>query len=145
MPGRPKMRAQMRNLEDVGEEVIFSMISAGKGTVATIKHMDVGRRAFYAWLDQEDGRRDRYQAARQAYADQIAEEVIDIADGAIDAHDATVRKLRIDARKWVAGNLSPQWRDRKDPLVNITLGDQHLEALRQISVNTAIEHNDTDD
>jgi len=145
MTGRPIMRKQMRDLDDVGEEVIFSMISAGKGTVKTIKEMGVGRRAFYAWLDKEDGRRARYQEARQLYADQIAEEVIDIADGAIDAHDATVRKLRIDARKWVAGNMSPQWRDRKEPLVNITLGDQHLEALRQISINTAIEHDDPDD
>ena len=142
MPGRPVMRKQMRNLDEAGEEVVFAMIAAGKGTVATIKHMEVGRRAFYAWLDQEEGRRQRYQEARQAYADQIAEEVIDIADGAIDAHDATVRKLRIDARKWVAGNLSPQWRDRKEPLVNITLGDQHLEALRSISV---IEHDATEE
>jgi len=75
----------------------------------------------------------------------VAEETLAIADGAIDAHDAQVRKLRIDTRKWLAGNISPDWRDRKDPLVNITLGDQHLEALRSISVMQEIEHDDQDD
>jgi hypothetical protein len=127
----------MRTLDDVGEDVIFGMISSGKGTVPTIDELKVGRRAFYKWLDSADGRRDRYLSARRLFADVLAEETLAIADGAVDAHDAQVRKLRIDTRKWLAGNISPDWRDRKDPTVNITLGDQHLEALRTITV---IEH-----
>ena len=137
MTGRPIIRAQMRTLDDVGEDVIFGMISSGKGTVPTIDELKVGRRAFYKWLDSADGRRDRYLSARRLFADVLAEETLAIADGAVDAHDAQVRKLRIDTRKWLAGNISPDWRDRKDPTVNITLGDQHLEALRTITV---IEH-----
>lgn len=145
MTGRPIIRAQMRTLDDVGEDTIFGMISSGKGTVPTIDELKVGRRAFYKWLDSAEGRRDRYHAARRLYADVLAEETLAIADGAVDAHDAQVRKLRIDTRKWLAGNISPDWRDRKDPLVNITLGDQHLEALKSISVMPAIEQDDDDD
>ena len=58
MTGRPIIRAQMRTLDEVGEDTIFSMISSGKGTVPTIDELKVGRRAFYKWLDSADGRRD---------------------------------------------------------------------------------------
>ena len=62
-----------------------------------------------------------------------AEETLDIADAAIDAHDAQVRKLRIDTRKWLAARANPDnWGDRRDPLVNINVQDQHLVALREL-------------
>jgi hypothetical protein len=33
-----------------------------------------------------------------------------------------------------------QWREKRDPLVNITLGDQHLAALRELTNDSVIEH-----
>jgi hypothetical protein len=75
----------------------------------------------------------------------MAEEVVDIADGAVDAHDATVRKLRIDARKWVASRVNPdEWGERRDPLLNISLGDQHLTALKDL-VNGQLIEQDKDE
>lgn len=143
MSGQPIIAAQMKKLNEAGEEKIFAKLSGGMTTVATIKHFGVGNRAFYKWLDSDEGRRERYFLARKQWADMIAEEVVDIADGAVDAHDATVRKLRIDARKWVASRVNPDnWAERRDPLLNISLGDQHLTALKDLVNGQLIEQDD---
>ena len=143
MPGRPIIRAGMRKLDEVGEDDIFAAISGGMGTKKAIKHFNSNNRIFYKWLDSADGRRERYLNARKLWADTLAEECLDIANGTIDAHDATVRKLRIDTRKWLAQSANPDnWRERRDPLVNVTLGDQHLDALRAITGGNVIEHDD---
>ena len=140
MSGRPILREQLRKLDELGEEKIFSVIEGGMTTRAAIKHFEVGNRTFYKWLDSDEGRRQRYFQARKRWADMIAEEVVDIADGAVDAHDATVRKLRIDARKWVASRVNPdEWGERRDPLLNISLGDQHLTALKDLMNGQLIE------
>ena len=143
MPGRPIIREQMRKINEVGEDAIFSALAGGKPVVQTIEALQVGRRAFYAWLDAAQGRRERYEQARRFCADSLAEETLAIADGTIDAHDATVRKLRIQSRQWLAGNMNPdKWRESKGPLVNVTLGDQHLQALKNIT--EVIEHDGTE-
>ena len=68
---------------------------------------------------------------------------MEIADATVDAHDATVRKLRIDTRKWLAGNVNPDnWREKRDPLINVTLGDQHLDALRAITNGVTVDHDE---
>ena len=143
MPGRPIIREQIRKINEVGEDAILSALAGGKPVVQTIDSLQVGRRAFYKWLDSAEGRRERYEQARRYCADSLAEETLAIADGAVDAHDATVRKLRIQSRQWLAGNMNPdKWRETKGPLVNVTLGDQHLQALKDISGSVVIEHDD---
>ncbi len=143
MPGRPIIREQIRKINEVGEDAILSALAGGKPVVQTIDSLQVGRRAFYKWLDSAEGRRERYEQARRYCADSLAEETLAIADGAVDAHDATVRKLRIQSRQWLAGNMNPdKWRETKGPLVNVTLGDQHLQALKDISGSVVIEHDE---
>mgnify|MGYP001172081443 FL=1 len=134
MTGRPILREGLRKLNEIGEDKIFAELAAGMTTRQAIKHFGcTSNRVFYKWLDSDEGRRDRYMSARKMWADMLAEETIEIADGAIDAHDATVRKLRIESRKWVAARVNPDnWAERKDPLLNITLGDQHLNALKDL-------------
>ncbi len=140
MSGRPILSEQLRKLDELGEEKIFDVIENGMSTRNAIKHFKVGNRTFYKWLDSAEGRRERYTNARRRWADLMAEEVVDIADGAVDAHDATVRKLRIDARKWVASRVNPdEWGERRDPLLNISLGDQHLTALKDLVNGNLIE------
>ncbi len=82
------------------------------------------------WLmDNRHARfRRRYGLAREAQADALADEVVDIADAAQDRDDAAVAKLRIDARKWVAAKLKPKkYGDRLD--LRGSLGFHHEEAL----------------
>ena len=72
----------------------------------------------FRWLRQFDSFRDQYARAREAQADAIADEILDIADdGSNDFMgedekyngDAVQRsRLRVDARKWFAGKLAPK-------------------------------------
>ncbi len=79
--------------------------------------------AVFRWLSQHEEFRDRYARAREAQADAIFDEMLDIADDgtndwmADNESETGVRyngdhvqraRLRIDARKWMAGKLRPK-------------------------------------
>ena len=134
MASNPIMRQRLREIEAVGEEDIFGKLEQGWTTNKVVEqHLKVGKRAFYKWLRAVEGREERYYDARRKWANHLAEETLEIADNVVDAADAQVAKLRIDTRKWMAAKANPDnWGDRKDPLVNINIQDQHLSALRDI-------------
>jgi len=80
-----------------------------------------GKATVFRWLAQEEGFRDQYARAREAQADALADEILDIADdGANDTYvdedgrertntDVIARsRLRVDARKWIAAKLKPK-------------------------------------
>jgi len=72
------------------------------------------------WLSQNEAFREQYAHAREAQADTLADEILDIADDS--AADVTVEdgreainheivqrsRLRIDARKWLAAKMAPK-------------------------------------
>jgi len=135
MSGRPKMREAMRRIDDQGGEEVFDDLASGMTTVNLIKKLGVSSRVFYKWMRATKEREEKYYEAKRKWADHLAEETLDIADGAIDAHDAQVRKLRIETRRWLAARANPDnWGDRRDPLVSINVQDQHLGALRELIV-----------
>lgn len=57
------------------------------------------------WLAERDDFSERYARAREAQADALADEIVDIADRADDPNKA---RVQIDARKWMAGKLRPK-------------------------------------
>ncbi len=63
------------------------------------------RRTVYRWFKAHDDFRLMYAHAREARADMIADEVINIADTEPDPNKA---RVRIDARKWYAAKLNPK-------------------------------------
>jgi len=133
MSGRPIMRAAMRKIDEQGGEDLFDQLAGGMTMTALVKKIGVSKRVFYKWLRSVEGREEKYYEARRRWADTLAEETLEIADGAIDAHDAQVRKLRIDTRKWLAARANPDnWGERRDPLLSINIQDQHLVALREL-------------
>lgn len=76
------------------------------------------------WLADDPAFQEQYARAKDASADAIAEEILDIADNAsndwmerndpenpgwVANHDHVARsRLRIDARKWLAGKMKPK-------------------------------------
>lgn len=71
------------------------------------------------WLGQNEEFRKQYAHAREAQADTLADEIIDIADGtdgatfvnddgAAVARDPARDRLRVDSRKWLAGKMRPK-------------------------------------
>lgn len=98
----------------------------------------------FRWLRQYASFRDQYARAREAQADAIADEILDIADEECttvraDKHKSSDddgegntevvfdsvavqrNKLRIDARKWLASKLRPKvYGERPDPIQDDT-------------------------
>jgi transposase-like protein len=66
------------------------------------------RRTIYRWLAQHDEFRHQYARARELQADYLFDECLDIADEAKDLVEIQRARLRIDARKWMAGKLAPK-------------------------------------
>ena len=79
--------------------------------------------SVFRWMAGEEAQplRDQYARARDAQADTLFDEILDIADDAsgdlIETEDGGTRlnaehvqrsRLRIDARKWMAGKLRPK-------------------------------------
>lgn len=72
----------------------------------------------------------QYEAAKQERALTFAEEVIGIADDS-NPGEHQHAKLRINSRQWLASKLDPAtFGDTKSPLVNISITEAHLAALR---------------
>jgi len=60
----------------------------------------------YAWRAAHDEFANLYARAREDQADALAEEILDIADDSkLDPND---RRVKIDARKWIASKLKPK-------------------------------------
>jgi hypothetical protein len=63
-------------------------------------------KTVYRWMMANAEFRHQYACAREDQADTMADEIIDIADEKTE--DANSRRVRIDARKWVAAKLKPK-------------------------------------
>ena len=63
-------------------------------------------KTVYRWMMANAEFRHQYACAREDQADTMADEIIDIADEKLE--DANSRRVRIDARKWVAAKLKPK-------------------------------------
>lgn len=85
---------------------ICSRLSAGQSLVRICADADMPHRdTVYAWLGRFPEFSDRYARAREEQADHYADEIIAIADGEGDTND---KRLRVDARKWIACKLKPR-------------------------------------
>lgn len=76
--------------------------------------------------------------ARSEYADKLADEALDIADGmatlpSISREQVAVAKERIDVRKWLASVNDPNRfrQNNNGPSVTINVNQLHLEALKK--------------
>ena len=87
---------------------VCELIANGNSLVSICKRQGTpGYATITTWLRTDKGgeRQAMYAQAREAQADYLADEIVEIADGAGDP--AQVRN-RVDARKWVAAKLRPR-------------------------------------
>lgn len=111
--------------DKIGDE-ICNRISNGESlrSVCSTKGMP-DKATVFRWLATNDTFRDHYARAREAQADALFDEIVDIANtpvmGKKEKYDADGkliesstgdmiehRRLQIDARKWVAAKLRPK-------------------------------------
>jgi terminase small subunit-like protein len=103
----------------LGESLVTICDSDGLPDYATVMR----------WLAKRDANgdafRDRYVRAREASADKLAGEIIELADTSTPENYNAV-KNRVDARKWVAAKLKPKVygeRIQQDVNATVSLGD----------------------
>lgn len=108
-----------QKLDKIGIEAICEQIADGVFYSDLAKSLEVARGTLIKWL--EDNHSDLYARAREARADKMAEDILEIADDA--SRDLIVNKqgdevpnneliqrsrLRVDARKWLASKMFPK-------------------------------------
>jgi hypothetical protein len=80
-----------------------------------------GTSTVFRWLAENEAFRDQYARAREAQADALADEILDIADETandwitdgngvdrVNAEAIARSRLRVDTRKWIASKLKPK-------------------------------------
>ena len=114
----------------------------------------------FKWLGQQPTFAENYTRAREAQADAIVDDILDIADDkSLDPND---RRIRIDTRKWLAGKMRPKkysdkvllGSDPDNPLPDATLKIDVTALAEQLrrratlpadNAPPAIEHKSSDD
>lgn len=148
MAGQPLKRACSAVL-DQHEPEIFQRLASGEFVTDLAReyladpYAEQGRgepqtHYFYAWLDDAEGRRARFERVREAAADAVAEESIRILDeareeGVSSTAEATLARSQSSARQWWASKLNraKYGEGRQEVGVSFDIGELHLDALIQ--------------
>lgn len=61
---------------------------------------------LFRWLRENEGFSEQYARAKMESADSLVDDIISIADN--ESEDPQSRRIKVDARKWVASKLKPK-------------------------------------
>lgn len=103
-------------------ERICAAIADGKSSAVACKAVGISAVTMLRWVSEDADFRNKYARAREAQADKLAGEILEIADEVSvevrhDGEDVTLdvsstavarNRLRVDARKWAASKLAPK-------------------------------------
>lgn len=126
------------SIEELAFANVLYSVRDGLGIKRIAENHGVSRGALMLWLIHADGkltpeaRQERKQAlshAREESAAALEDDVLAIADDATP-EDASVARVRMAARQWLAGVRAPQQYGKGGPQVHISLGQLHLHALK---------------
>lgn len=118
------------------KEIILSELAVGKSLVKIIEeHKLPSYKTIMEWLRKESNLFDpvflqNYTRARENQADFYFNSIVDIAD---EEPDVAKAKVRIDARKWVAGKMRPKVygerliTENENKNINIDLSDDEID------------------
>jgi hypothetical protein len=92
--------------QDLADE-ICAQLSDGKSLRAVCRQESMpSATSVFNWLRSNSRFLEQYARAKEESADSMADDILDIADD--KAEDAQSRRVRIDARKWIASKLKPK-------------------------------------
>lgn len=144
MVGNPKRRRDVAFLNDMPEEMIFSMIEAGKSIANICIDLGISKRALDDWIEENDHGA-MITRARARAADLMACETIEIADG-MDVDHAQRDVQRIRTRQWLAERWDQKtYGLQKAASVNINIQDLRMAALRHVEVVNDLSTDNRDD
>lgn len=138
MPAQPITQRRLALMDELGEEAIFKRYlelgSVRKLCWEMFEAAQEGQtpstRAFYKWLDQKEGRRDRWERTLEMRGNDEFDEIGELAD---EINEQNVRSIRekIKAKQWRAERLNKKYGSRTNVEVEHSIGSQWLEAVRQ--------------
>ena len=133
MVGNPKRKQDVAFLNDMPEEMIFSMVESGKSIGDICIELGIGKRALDDWIEENDHGA-MIARARTRAADLMACKTIEIADG-MDVDHAQRDVQRIRTRQWLAERWDQKtYGLQKAASVNINIQDLRMAALRHTEV-----------
>ena len=120
-------------LNELPEEMIFSMVEAGKSIADICIDLGISKRALDEWIDENDHGA-MITRARARAADLMACETIKIADE-MDIDNVQRPVQRIRTRQWLAERWDQKtYGLQKAASVNINIQDLRMAALRHVEV-----------
>jgi hypothetical protein len=137
MAGRQLENRMWAEIDKMGGlDGIVQRIGDGGSLAKMAEELGVSR-TFLSWkVNQIPGMKERMKQARRLKADAFADQAMAIADEVSDTNPVAVAKARgqIEVRKWLAAVNDPETYGVQKPGVTISIGNLHLDALRQVSV-----------
>ena len=133
MVGNPKRKQDIAFLNQMPEEMIFSMVESGKSIANICIELGISKRALDDWIEENDHGA-MITRARTRAADLLACETIEIADSMADSNpQRDVQRIR--TRRWLAERWDQKtYGLQKAAQVNINIQDLRMAALRHTEV-----------
>ena len=135
MAGRPKLAAVYVKLDEYGEERLFSDLMTGLTLRDLCAALEISPQTFHLWLRRDDKRHAIYREMRKALADGLAEESLELIDGATNSSISVVRE-RVKVRQWLAErwNRADYGVQQGGTVVNVGIaaGELHLTAMKEV-------------
>ena len=106
--------------QEIADQICDTISASNKGLASICKDLKIAPSSVFKWLTEHKAFTEQYARAREAQADYLADEMLEIADdssqdtlmtdkGPIPNTEWINRsKLRVDARKWIASKLKPK-------------------------------------
>lgn len=102
------------------DNLLEELSQSSTGLSHLCKKHEIRYQSLYQLIEEDEDFRNRYVRAREAQADYMADEIIELADdksGDVltgefgetgNAANVSRSKLRVEARKWIAAKLKPK-------------------------------------
>jgi len=130
--GTPKRRGDVAFLNEMPEEMIFSMVESGKSIGDICIELGISKRALDDWIEENDHSA-MITRARVRAADLMACDTIKIADGMEDSTQRDVQRIR--TRQWLAERWDQKtYGLQKAQQININVQDLRMAALRHVEI-----------
>jgi hypothetical protein len=133
MAGTPKRRKDVDFLNEMPEEMIFSMVESGRSIADICIDLGIGKRALDDWIEENDHGA-MITRARTRAADLMACDTIKIADSMADSNpQRDVQRIR--TRQWLAERWDQKtYGLQKAQQITINVQDLRMAALRHVEV-----------
>jgi len=141
MAGKPKKRQLLADIKKFGAEELCDRIASGETIAGISAEFGVSRNFMSQTMNKDPDIKKLLDAARRAHGDALIDEARHLADSCEpDPNSISKMREQVSLRKWIASATNPDnWAAKQQPLVNISLGDMHLSALKKAQASPMLD------